>query len=408
MRGMHVHIGSVTVGVDELVAIAVTVTLTSALYVLFSHTKMGLGMQAASQNQRAAVHMGIRVRRMHGATWALAGASAAVAGVLFACKGSIDPTPGSSGSRRSPPPSSGVRLAAGRARGRAARRGHRAARGALRRGRLRAGRPLRGHADRAARAPARAVLAGAGEARMRRYAGLDRGRGGGAPARARQLPPRRSDERRHLGHRRHGAHGAHRTRGTTEPGARRVPRHRLLRERDPDRPARAPVPRRVPRRRTHHRARRCADRVAGAAPARDLPRHRHPRAVDARRGRHRARRAVDGGRGRAQRPGDHHRRRRDRPLRVARALLLALPRGRGGGHRRVSQRDAHAARALVRRAARLRALGASHRDRTGTDQDDRLRALVHRHRVGRGPDGTRVLHLQPRGVHRPSSPSSCC
>ena len=51
-------------------------------------------MQASSQNQLAACYMGIPVKRIHGLAWALAGAAAAVAGILFACKGSIDPNTG--------------------------------------------------------------------------------------------------------------------------------------------------------------------------------------------------------------------------------------------------------------------------------------------------------------------------
>ena len=51
-------------------------------------------MQASSQNQLAAYCMGIPVRRIHGSIWALAGATAAVAGILFASKGSIDPGTG--------------------------------------------------------------------------------------------------------------------------------------------------------------------------------------------------------------------------------------------------------------------------------------------------------------------------
>ena len=51
-------------------------------------------MQAASQNQLAACYMGIPVKRVHGWAWAIAGAAAAVAGILLACKGSIDPNTG--------------------------------------------------------------------------------------------------------------------------------------------------------------------------------------------------------------------------------------------------------------------------------------------------------------------------
>jgi len=51
-------------------------------------------MQAASQNQLAAYYVGIPVKRIQSLVWALGGAVAAVAGVLFASKGAIDPSTG--------------------------------------------------------------------------------------------------------------------------------------------------------------------------------------------------------------------------------------------------------------------------------------------------------------------------
>jgi ABC-type branched-subunit amino acid transport system permease subunit len=51
-------------------------------------------MQASSQNQLAAYYMGIPVKRVNSLIWALAGAVAAIAGILFASKGSIDPSTG--------------------------------------------------------------------------------------------------------------------------------------------------------------------------------------------------------------------------------------------------------------------------------------------------------------------------
>ena len=94
MAGVNRSFGGLVVGLDELVVIAVTIALTVLLYVFFRRTKLGVAMQAASQNQLAAFYMGIPVQRIHGLAWALAGAAAAVAGVLFASKGSIDPSAG--------------------------------------------------------------------------------------------------------------------------------------------------------------------------------------------------------------------------------------------------------------------------------------------------------------------------
>jgi branched-chain amino acid transport system permease protein len=62
----------------------VTVTLCALLYVLFSYSKVGIAMQAASQNQLAAYYMGIPVKRLNGLVWGLAAMVAAVAGLLLA------------------------------------------------------------------------------------------------------------------------------------------------------------------------------------------------------------------------------------------------------------------------------------------------------------------------------------
>ena len=94
IAGVNKSFGGVVLGLDEIAVIAVTITLTGLLFVFFRRTRLGVAMQAASQNQLAAVYMGIPVKRVHGLSWALAGATAAVAGILFASKGSIDPNTG--------------------------------------------------------------------------------------------------------------------------------------------------------------------------------------------------------------------------------------------------------------------------------------------------------------------------
>jgi branched-chain amino acid transport system permease protein len=92
--GKDVRFGGLVLGLDEVMIIFVTVALTVALYFYFNLTRLGIAMQASSQNQLAAYYMGIPVKRVNSLIWALAGAVAAIAGILFASKGSIDPSTG--------------------------------------------------------------------------------------------------------------------------------------------------------------------------------------------------------------------------------------------------------------------------------------------------------------------------
>ncbi len=94
IAGQDVRFGGLVLGLDEVMIIVVTVALTVALYFYFNLTRLGIAMQASSQNQLAAYYMGIPVKRVNSLIWALAGAVAAIAGILFASKGSIDPSTG--------------------------------------------------------------------------------------------------------------------------------------------------------------------------------------------------------------------------------------------------------------------------------------------------------------------------
>ncbi len=76
--------GGVVMGASQLVVMACTALLCLVLYLLFSRSKLGIAMQASSQNQLAAYYMGIPVKRLNGLVWALAAMVAAVAGLLLA------------------------------------------------------------------------------------------------------------------------------------------------------------------------------------------------------------------------------------------------------------------------------------------------------------------------------------
>jgi branched-chain amino acid transport system permease protein len=94
IAGRDVRFGGLVLGLDEIAVIAVTVLMTFVLWLYFNRTKLGVAMQASSQNQLAAYYMGIPVKRVQSLVWALAGMVAAVAGILFASKGAIDPSVG--------------------------------------------------------------------------------------------------------------------------------------------------------------------------------------------------------------------------------------------------------------------------------------------------------------------------
>ena len=72
------------ISVEHLVIIAATVLLVALLYAFFRHTRLGIAMQATSQNQLAAFYMGIPVRRVNMLVWGLSAAICGVAGLLLA------------------------------------------------------------------------------------------------------------------------------------------------------------------------------------------------------------------------------------------------------------------------------------------------------------------------------------
>ena len=77
-------VGGLVLNVEQMVVIFATAILCGLLFALFRYSKLGIAMQASSQNQLAAYYMGIPVKALNGIAWGLAAAVAAVAGLLLA------------------------------------------------------------------------------------------------------------------------------------------------------------------------------------------------------------------------------------------------------------------------------------------------------------------------------------
>ena len=83
-RGEVWKLGTLVLSAEQGAVIGITLALCLALFLMFKYTKLGVAMQAASQNQLAAYYMGIPVRRLNGMVWGLSAAVATVAGLLLA------------------------------------------------------------------------------------------------------------------------------------------------------------------------------------------------------------------------------------------------------------------------------------------------------------------------------------
>ena len=87
-------IGGLVAGYDNLVVIAGTALLCVALWLFFRFSRIGIAMQAASQNQLAAYYCGVPVKRITSLVWGISAAISATAGVLVAPIALIDPAMG--------------------------------------------------------------------------------------------------------------------------------------------------------------------------------------------------------------------------------------------------------------------------------------------------------------------------
>nr|WP_294505464.1 branched-chain amino acid ABC transporter permease [uncultured Rhodopila sp.] len=85
-----VNIGGLVLGEDNVSIIVGTLLLCAVLYLFFSKTRIGVAMQAASQNQLAAYYMGIPVRTIFSLIWAISAGVACLAGILLSPVSMID------------------------------------------------------------------------------------------------------------------------------------------------------------------------------------------------------------------------------------------------------------------------------------------------------------------------------
>jgi branched-chain amino acid transport system permease protein len=84
VAGKKLNAAGVILSYEHLIVISATVALCTALYLFFRFARVGVALQAVSQNQLAAGYCGIPVKRMHSLIWAISAAVSALAGVLLA------------------------------------------------------------------------------------------------------------------------------------------------------------------------------------------------------------------------------------------------------------------------------------------------------------------------------------
>jgi branched-chain amino acid transport system permease protein len=85
------RVGDLVVGFETVAIVGGTIVLCASLYAFFRYSRLGIAMQAASQNQLAAYYVGIPVKRIYALVWAVSAVIATVAGVLTAPVSLVDP-----------------------------------------------------------------------------------------------------------------------------------------------------------------------------------------------------------------------------------------------------------------------------------------------------------------------------
>jgi branched-chain amino acid transport system permease protein len=79
------------VPVTDIVAVAMAAIVVAVLVLTLRHSQIGLRMNAVADNATLAVHLGISSARVATVAWALAGGTAALAGIAFSLRSAVDP-----------------------------------------------------------------------------------------------------------------------------------------------------------------------------------------------------------------------------------------------------------------------------------------------------------------------------
>ena len=79
-----VHLGGLVLSQEHVAIIVITAVMVLGLYLFFRLSRVGIAMQATSENPLAAYYVGIPVKRIHALIWALGAATAGIAGIMVA------------------------------------------------------------------------------------------------------------------------------------------------------------------------------------------------------------------------------------------------------------------------------------------------------------------------------------
>ncbi|MFB9356073.1 ABC transporter permease subunit [Sneathiella chinensis] len=90
MRLIPESMGQLVVSQTDLSVIVATLLFCAGLFAFFKYTRLGVAMQASSQNQLASYYMGIPVKAVFSMIWGISAAVAAAAGILLAPTTLID------------------------------------------------------------------------------------------------------------------------------------------------------------------------------------------------------------------------------------------------------------------------------------------------------------------------------